>query len=326
MVISSESHADEARPRIGISTCLLGECVRFDGGHQRDPFVTELLGRFFEWVPVCPEVEVGMSIPRPSVRLVGDVDNPRMMADRTGEDWTRRMQTYARRRVRELGPLDLSGYILKKNSPSCGMERVRVYPERGGPALRKGRGMFAAALMEAMPLLPVEEDGRLNDMHLRDNFVERVFAFWRWQNLNRHPKSRGALVDFHTRHKLLVMAHSEKHMRELGRLVARASDLSPTGLYEQYGPLFMDALCQMATVRKHVNVMQHIMGHFKSQLGSDERSAMQAEIEDYRRRLVPLVVPLTLIRHYVKKLDLPYIKDQLYLSPNPKELLLRNHV
>jgi len=304
----------------------LGEAVRFDGGHKRDRFITDILGTCVEWVPVCPEVEVGMGVPRPSVRLQGSLAQPRLVEPKGGEDWTDRMVSYSRRRVRQLGELSLSGYILKKDSPTCGMERVRVYPKGGGQAERQGRGLFAAVLLEAMPFLPVEEEGRLNDLALRENFIERVFACDRWQKFCAEKKSRGRLVEFHAAHKLLLLAHSETHMRRLGRLVAQAKDRALADVYTSYGAGLMEALALKATRRSHTNVLQHIMGHFSDRLDAGERAELLAELEDFRRGLVPLLVPLTLVRHYVRKFEVAYIQGQVYLNPHPKELLLRNHV
>jgi len=268
-----------------------------------------------------------MGIPRPSVKLVGSVDAPRMIQDKSGHDFTDAMNTYAKKRVRALSALDLSGYILKKDSPSCGMERVRVYPQAKGKApAREGRGLFAAVLLDSMPLLPVEEEGRLNDLRLRENFIERVFAFRRWQDLVAERKSVGALVAFHARHKFTLMAHSETHLRRLGKLVAAAKGRPTAEVYGEYGRAFMEALAQHASVKKNVNVLQHLMGFFSERLEPDERQELVGIIRDYHHHLVPLIVPITLVRHYVKKFDVSYAADQTYLEPHPKELMLRNHV
>lgn len=314
------------RPRVGISSCLLGEAVRYDGGHKRDRFLTDLLGSCVEWVPVCPEVEVGMGVPRPSIRLEGSITEPRLIEPRAGEDWTARMRAFSQRRVRQLKTLGLSGYVLKKDSPTCGMERVRVYARGGGPPDRHGRGLFATALLEAWPTLPVEEEGRLNDLPLRENFIERVFAYDRWQCFCTERKSRGGLVEFHAAHKLLLMAHSEVHARRLGRLVAGAKERPLSDVYDAYGEGLMQALAMKATRKRHTNVLQHILGHFSDRIEARDRSGLLSEIDDYRRGLVPLVVPLTLVRHYVEKFEVSYIQNQVYLNPHPRELLLRNHV
>lgn len=312
-------------PRIGISACLLGQRVRYDGGDKRDSFLTETFGRYVEWVPVCPELEVGMGVPREPVRLEGLSSSPRMIAERSGKDWTEAMNRFAAKRVRDLGALGLSGYVLKKNSPSCGMERVRVYGKTGVPT-RQGRGLFAAALMRGQSMLPIEEEGRLNDPKLRENFIERVFAFHRWQQLMKAHKSIRALIAFHTSHKLLILAHSVSHYQRLGRMAAQAQRTPIGKAYEIYGRIFMEALAVHATAKKHCNVLEHMVGYFSRQLSAEERKELVELITDFRRELIPLIVPLTLIRHYVKKYGVIYLQEQTYLEPSPKELMLRNHV
>jgi uncharacterized protein YbgA (DUF1722 family)/uncharacterized protein YbbK (DUF523 family) len=312
------------RPRLGISACLLGQPVRYDGGHKHDPFLTETFGRFVDWVPICPEMEVGMGVPRESVRLVGAVHAPRMIAERSGRDWTEAMNSFAAKRSEDLTTLNLSGYVFKKDSPSCGVERVRVYESKSQPA-RRGRGLFAAALMKKLPLLPVEEEGRLNDPTLRENFIERVFAYHHWRAASR-AKSRAGLVAFHTGHKYLLLAHSELHYRRLGRIVAGMKKKSLGELYDDYGRGFMEALAVHASAKKHANVLDHMMGYFSDQLSAGERRELVELIADYRRQLIPLIVPVTLIRHYVRKFGVEYLENQIYLAPSPKELMLRNHV
>jgi uncharacterized protein YbgA (DUF1722 family)/uncharacterized protein YbbK (DUF523 family) len=313
------------KPRVSISACLLGQAVRYDGGHKRNRFLTQVLGRFVEWVPVCPELEVGMGVPRESVRLVGRAQEPRMIAERSQTDWTEKMQAYARRRIEKLEKMRLDGYVLKKDSPSCGMERVRVYAMRGAPT-REGRGMFARALTDAMPLLPMEEEGRLADLKLMENFIERIFAYHRWQQLLEGRASARRLVEFHTRHKLLLLAHSESHFRRLGRLVAQAGKQPLAPILQEYGTALMQALSVPATARKHVNVLEHMMGYFSPQIESAERGELGEIIREYRRGLLPLVVPITLIRHYLKKFHVDYLLNQVYLDADPRELMLRNHV
>jgi uncharacterized protein YbgA (DUF1722 family)/uncharacterized protein YbbK (DUF523 family) len=317
--------AGAAPIRIGISSCLLGQEVRWDGGHKRDRFVTDTLGNYFEWVPVCPEIEVGMGVPRETVRLTGRAEEPRMVGVRSGRDWTVPMGRYSRERVRDLEKLDLSGYILKSDSPSCGMERVRVYPEKG-MAVRKGIGIFARALMERFPLLPVEEEGRLCDPDLRENFIERVFAYRRWRSLEAAGCRRGDLVAFHTAHKFLILSHSPRHYQALGRLVASAKSHAPRRLAALYGGTFMEALRIPATVKRHFNVLQHLAGFLKRGMDASEKRELGEVLEDYRRGLVPLVVPLTLLKHHVRRQEAAYVADQIYLNPHPRELMLRNHV
>ena len=310
--------------RLGISRCLLGEEVRFDGGHKRDNFLTDVFGRYVEWIPVCPEVEAGLGTPREAMRLVGDPQDPRLVTIKSGTDHTRAVERMTAHRIQELEGLDLSGYVFKKDSPSCGMERVRIYNEHGMPG-RNGVGLFARAFIEKFPLIPVEEEGRLCDPALRENFIERVFCYRRWQDLMQSGVTRQAVVRFHTIHKYLLMAHSQQYYQVLGRLVGQAHDHRPKELVQRYGELFMKTLAVKATVRKHVNVLQHILGYFKDRLGAQEKAELLGVIDDYHRGFTPLVVPLTLIKHYVRIFDVSYIRDQVYLNPHPKELMLRNH-
>jgi uncharacterized protein YbgA (DUF1722 family)/uncharacterized protein YbbK (DUF523 family) len=311
--------------RVGISACLLGEAVRYDGGHQKDHYITGVLAQHFSWVSVCPELEVGMGVPREPVRLVGSPEAPRMLGVTSGTDHTGRMNAFARRRVHDLAREKLSGYILKRASPSCGMERVKVYPDGGAPA-RAGAGLFARALMAALPLLPVEEEGRLNDARLRDNFITRVFAYRRLAALRDSEPRPGDLVAFHTAHKYLLLAHSPTAYARLGRHVAEVTRHPRKAWLDGYGDAFMRGLTVLATTRKHVNVLQHIVGFFKDRLVAAEKRELLARIDDYARGLVPLVVPITLINHHVARFDVAYVRDQVYLRPHPKELMLRNHV
>jgi uncharacterized protein YbgA (DUF1722 family)/uncharacterized protein YbbK (DUF523 family) len=313
------------RIRVGISTCLLGEPVRYDGGHKRDSYLVETLGRYVEWVPVCPEVELGLGTPRETLRLVRIGEDLHMVMPKTGQDHTEGMRAFAQKRVRELEKEDLCGYVLKKGSPSCGMERVRVFDARGVPT-KSGRGLFAEVLLRHFPNLPVEEEGRLSDPRLRENFIERVFAYRRLRTLFAARWKVGDLVAFHTAHKLLLMAHSPKAYANLGRLVAEAKRLHRGVLREQYEAEFMQALSVIATPKRHANVLQHIVGYFRDKLDADSRRELLSLIDDYRCGLVPLIVPITLIRHYVRRFDVAYLRSQIYLQPHPKELMLRNHV
>lgn len=311
--------------RLGVSSCLLGHEVRFDGGHKHDRFVTDLLGSFIEWVPVCPEVEVGMGTPRPAMRLVESSEGVQMLEVKSGRDHTQPMKRYSARRVRELKALDLCGYILKKDSPSCGMTRVKLYSETGMPR-REGRGLYASALMEAYPNLPTEDEGRLNDPKLRENFIERVFAYKRLRALFRGRWTAGQVVAFHTAHKLQLMAHSTEKYRELGRLVATLKEKKRRTFREQYECGFMDALVPLATPGRNANMLQHAAGHLKKCLDSRSRIELADLIHDYRRGLVPLVVPITLVGHHARRHDIDYLTGQVFLEPHPRELMLRNHV
>jgi uncharacterized protein YbgA (DUF1722 family)/uncharacterized protein YbbK (DUF523 family) len=311
--------------RIGISSCLLGQEVRFDGGHKRDRFLTDTFGQFVEWVPVCPEVEAGFGTPRESMRLVNDDGRLRLVTVKTGVDLTGTMERYSRLRVEQLAGEQLCGYVLKKDSPSCGMERVKVYDANTVP-VRSGRGLFAAALCARHPLLPVEDEGRLSDPRLRDNFIERVFAFRRLRGFFASRWTVGGLVRFHTAQKLTLMAHSPRAYQSLGQFVARAKPLARSDVETRYAEGFMTALQAIATPRRHTNVLQHMAGYFKTILDDASKAELRATIEDYRVGLVPLIVPITLFRHYVRHHDVLYLAGQVYLEPHPKELMLRNHV
>jgi uncharacterized protein YbgA (DUF1722 family)/uncharacterized protein YbbK (DUF523 family) len=314
-----------AAVRIGVSSCLLGQKVRFDGGHKRDAFLVDTFGAFVEWVPVCPEVEAGMGLPREPIRLLRSGSDIRLVGVKSSIDHTDGMSRWSAHRAEKLAREDLDGYILKKDSPSCGMERVKVYDTGGAPA-RTGRGVFAAALMARFPLLPVEEEGRLSDPRLRDNFVERVFAYRRLRALWAGRWTAGALVGFHTAHKLTLLAHSPEAYRALGRLVARAAELPRTEVQAQYESGFMRGMATLATPRKHVNVLQHMLGYFRKALDDRSRAELAGTIDDYQKGLLPLVVPITLFRHHVRQCEVAYLAGQTYLEPHPKELMLRNHV
>ncbi|RCK72419.1 MAG: Hypothetical protein YbgA [Ignavibacteriae bacterium] len=316
---------DEIPIRIGISSCLLGEKVRFDAGHKKDLYLTNILGKYVEWIPVCPEVEVGMGVPREAIRLVGKANNPNLVGTKSGRDWTDEMKKFSQMRNKQLAEMNLSGFIFKKDSPTCGMERVRVYSQSGSPS-KEGIGIFARSFIEQFPLIPVEEEGRLNDIKIRENFIERVFAYNRLLNLFSRKFSRGELVRFHTYEKLQLLSHSEKHYRELGNIVAKAKFYGTSELRERYSKIFMEALKIKTTTKKNANVLFHILGYLKNILDKFEKDAIVKIINDYQNELVPLIVPLTLIRHYIEKHNIEYIKFQTYLNPHPKELMLRNHV
>jgi uncharacterized protein YbgA (DUF1722 family)/uncharacterized protein YbbK (DUF523 family) len=310
--------------RLGVSACLLGNEVRYDGGHKRHPFLTDLLGPFVEWVPVCPEVEAGFGTPREPMHLVRAAGDVRLVTVRTRNDVTSQLQKAVAARLRQLATLDLDGYVLKKDSPSCGLFRVKVYGGPGAPT-RAGRGLFAAGLADAQPLLPLEEEGRLNDPVLRETFIERVFAFRRVRELRAAPVRAGDLMRFHSRHKLQLLAHAPAAYARLGRLVASAKGRVARALLDDYATGFMEALAVPATRGRHVNVLQHMAGYFDA-ADAGSRRELAATIADYGRGLVPLVVPLTLVAHHARRHEVQYLLDQVYLQPHPKELMLRNHV
>jgi uncharacterized protein YbgA (DUF1722 family)/uncharacterized protein YbbK (DUF523 family) len=315
----------ETKIRLGISSCLLGENVRYDGGHKLDRFLRDTLGQYVEYVPVCPEVEMGLPTPREALRLVEREDGPHLVFSRSGGDVTETMLAWAHKRVRELEKEDLCGFIFKARSPSSGMERGKLYDRNGVPH-KEGVGIFARTFMEHFPLLPVEEEGRLHDARLRENFIECIFTFRRWRNLLAGGRTAARLVDFHSCHKLLILSHSPEIYREMGRLVAAAGSQPAEGLFEGYQQLLMKGMRLRTTVRKNCNVLQHLLGYFKANLSADEKLELLAVIENYRQEHVPLIVPIILINHYVRKYEQPYLQQQVYLNPHPLELQLRNHV
>ncbi len=315
----------EDRIKIGISSCLLGENVRWNGGHKLDHFLRDTLGQFVAYVPVCPEVEAGFGVPRETMRLVGDVDNPRLIKTRSLSDHTDQMRNWAKRRVKELEAENLCGYIFKKDSPSSGLMRVKVYNDKGMPE-KKGVGLFAREFVNHFPLIPVEEEGRLHDPRLRENFIEQIFALKRWRDTVAKQPGIGKGVDFHSRNKLLLMSHSPEYARSMGKLVAGAKQMGPEAFCREYEAQLVAALRLKPTVKKHVNVLQHLMGYFKKQLSADEKQELLEILNQFRAGNLPLLVPVTLVNHYVRKYDQPYLKQQTYLNPHPIELKLRTYI
>ena len=311
--------------RLGISTCLLGENVRYNGGHSLDRFLRDTLSKYVEYMPVCPEVECGFGIPRETLRLIGDPKEPRLVTSHTGIDHTERMKAWAGKRVAELANENLCGFIFKSDSPSSGMERVKVYDEKGVPR-KISMGVFARIFIEHFPLTPVEEEGRLHDPVLRENFIERIFTYRRYREIMAGENHIGSLVNFHSSNKLLLMAHSPKQLQHMGHLVANAKKLPTKDFIIEYEKLLMETMAIKPSTAKHTNVLQHVMGYFKKTLSADEKQELLEVIDEYRKGLIPLIVPVTLLIHYVRKFNEPYLKEQTYLSPHPLELQLRNHV
>ncbi|WP_031482685.1 YbgA family protein [Maridesulfovibrio frigidus] len=311
--------------KLGIAKCLLGHKVRYDGSQKLDRFLRDTLGRYVEWVPVCPEVETGMPIPREAVRLVGEIDSPRLVGRKSGEDWTDRMQKWGAMRLQQLEEQGTCGYVFKYGSPSSGMARVKVYSENGMPRL-EGSGLWARMVMDRFPQLPFEDDGRLHDPRLRENFISRVFTLKRWREAMANGRTVGKLVEFHTRHKMLIMAHNEVVYRAMGKLVAQAGVAKTDETFQQYFEMLFKALSYKHTVSKNVNVLTHAVGYFKKDLVSSEKVELLELIGQYQKELVPLIVPMTMINHYVRKYGKEYLDKQYYLHPYPAELMLRNHV
>jgi uncharacterized protein YbgA (DUF1722 family)/uncharacterized protein YbbK (DUF523 family) len=316
---------ENSRIKIGISTCLLGEKVRYDGGHKLDKFLRDTLGEYFQYVPVCPEFECGLGVPREAMRLEGNADSPRLVTVKTRTDLTDRMNNWAKKRVKELEKEELCGYIFKSKSPSSGMERVKVYNENG-ISFPNGRGLFARAFMDHFPLTPAEDEGRLHDPAIRENFIERIFALKQWRDMTGGKRRTGDLVKFHTINKYLLLSHNEKNYRIMGRMVAKAKDAPPDKIFQEYEQMLLETLRFKTTPSKNINVMQHMMGYFKKDLSSDEKQEILEMFGDYKKGNIPLIVPVTLIKHYVRKFREPYLAGQTFLDPHPFELGLRNHV
>jgi uncharacterized protein YbgA (DUF1722 family)/uncharacterized protein YbbK (DUF523 family) len=311
--------------KIGISSCLLGEKVRYDGGHKWDRYITDTLGAYFDWFPVCPEIEYGLPVPREAMHLNGNPDNPRLITVRTGIDHTEGMLRWVENKLRNLDQESLYGFIFKSRSPSSGIGGVTVFTPSGIPG-RKGAGLFGGAFLRRFPLVPAIDDGRLHDPKLRENFIERVFVYKRWNEFLYSSGSVKDLIEFHTEHKLLILSHSPKHLTALGQLIASSKKYKQENLLTQYIKLLMEGLQLLATAKKNTNVLSHIAGYFKSVLSPEDKRALLEVIENYHKGYVPLIVPVVLINHYVRKFDESYLKKQFYLNPHPIELMLRNHV
>jgi uncharacterized protein YbgA (DUF1722 family)/uncharacterized protein YbbK (DUF523 family) len=312
------------KPLVGISSCLLGEKVRYDGGHKLDHYLRDILGRYVEFIPVCPEVECGMGVPREAVRLVSIDLDVRLMTQRSNRDMTDKMRSWMEGRLKDLAELPLCGFIFKSRSPSSGLRGIKIYTQKG--VRNDGVGIFAQAFIKLFPLIPVEDDGRLHDDWLRENFIERIFVMQRWYELLSAGGALNRLMDFHASHKYLLMAHCTKTLKRLGAILAQGKDYQTDQLYSTYLGILSPGLQKIATVKKNTNVLQHIMGYFKKDLSTDEKSELKETIDRYHEGLVPLLVPITLINHYVRKYRPSYLTHQIYLNPHPLELMLRNHV
>ncbi|WP_203143002.1 YbgA family protein [Marinobacter mangrovi] len=309
---------------VGISTCLLGKNVRHDGGHKHSRFCTGVLARYFDYRPLCPELEAGLGVPRPAIQLRQDGDAVRLIESKGTADHTDAMQEWIGSALPGLD--DLRGYILMAKSPSCGMERIKVHNDKGRTIHRDGRGLFAEALINAYPLLPVEEEGRLHDSHLRENFIERVFAYDDWKRMESEGFTRAGLVAFHTRHKFQLMAHCEPSYRELGRLIANQKQEPVDVVAGRYIELFMSTMKKHISRGAHANVMQHMMGFLRETLSASDRAEISEQINAYQRSEVPLIVPMSLLRMAHRRQPGEYLDRQEYMAPYPEELGLRNTI
>ena len=312
--------------KIGISSCLLGHKVRYDGQHKLDRFLRDELGPYVEWVSVCPETDCGLGIPREAMRLIGkDTESARLYTNKTFIDKTDQMLEYTYEKLDDLEKEKLRGFVFKAKSPTSGMRGVKIYTEAGMPSHR-GAGIFAREFMKRFPHLPVEDEGRLHDAGIRENFIETIYVYDRWLTFLEQDNSTAGLMNFHSRHKYLLMAHSPAELKLMGKAVAGINRQNHDEVLKQYESLLLGALSLKATTRKHTNVLQHIMGYFKKILTADEKVELLEVIERYRNNLVPLIVPIVLLQHYVRKYQEPYLLEQWYLHPHPDELKLRNHV
>lgn len=313
-------------PLIGISSCLLGERVRFDGGHKRNPYIEQTLGRYFSFRPFCPEMAIGLGVPRPTIKLVATDAGVRCVDSKTGEqDFTEQLQDSANQQRNWHS--QLCGYIFKKDSPSCGMERVKVALSPTNPhSDRSGQGIYAATFMQNFPLIPTEEEGRLGDAGLRENFIQRVYVYYRWQLLQEEGITQDKLFNFHSQHKLIVMSHNQNSVRELGRLLAQGHQTPIEKLAEDYIQRLMDAIKKPASRGNHVNTLEHIRGYLKRDLSGDDKQELSDTIEQYRQGHIPLIVPITLLRHHFRKQPDPFIEQSLYMHPYPAEMKLLNNI
>ncbi len=313
------------KPKIAISACLLGAEVRFNGGHKESRLCSQALSEHFDFVPLCPEVAIGLGIPRQPIRLIGNPTQPQAVGS---VDSTLNVTTPLHNYAVEMAAAhtDICGYIFMQKSPSCGLERVKVYQDGGRPAELSGRGIYARAFCDAHPDLPVEEDGRLNDPVLRENFMTRVYAYSAWQDLLKQGITRRSLTEFHARYKYQLMAHHPVQYKTLGHLLGSLGKQDPRSIAPQYFSELMKALKKCATRRTHTNVLQHISGYLKQSISPEDKQEVQQLIGQYLHGIVPLVVPLTLLKHHFRLHPDPYISRQVYLQPHPENLSLRNAI
>ena len=315
---------DESKIPIGISSCLLGERVRYDGGHKGHSYIMRTLGEYFEFKPFCPELAIGLGIPRKPIRLSrasgGDVRV--VESDDSSKDYTEKLAECAD--AQQTWQRQLCGYILKKDSPSCGMERVKIWDDV--MPIREGVGVYADRMMQNVPYLPVEEEGRLGDAILRENFIQRVFVLRRWHQMVADGLTLAKLIDFHARHKLIIMSHDQIYYQKLGRLIASTSKQDLEEKASEYLLELMAGLKIRATRKNHVNTLQHIQGYLKNYLDKEDKQEMIQTIENYRTGMIPLIVPITLLNHFFRKHPNDYIENSWYMRPYPAELSLQNTI
>lgn len=308
--------------KVGISQCLLGAKVRFDGGHKNSRFCSTELSQLFEFTSLCPEVGIGLPVPRKTIRLVGDSESPRAVLSAGGdEDYTDQLSNFADINIEKIK--QLSGYILTKGSPSCGMERVKVY-NKNGQSQSNGTGLFTARLKALCPHLPLEEDGRLNDPLLRDSFIKRVYLYSEWQQINSDGKiTVRDLMNYHTKHKMTLLAHCPKTYRELGPMVAQVRSHSINEVAEEYIGLMLNGMKRMATRSNNTNVLMHLQGHLKKLIGREDKAELRRIIIDYKEGLAPIMAPIILLKHHFRNNPNKYIKRLSFFDPYPKQLAIQ---
>jgi len=323
MTVDDAEHASDKEIVIGVSACLLGEQVRFDGGHKHQSYITETLGKFFTFKSFCPEMAIGLGAPRETLRLVEREGDVRCIGNKTPSlDVTDALRDVAEQQAH--WHKDLCGYILKKDSPSCGMERVKVYSTDVGE--RKGVGLYAEVLQRNFPLLPIEEEGRLGDPLLRENFLKRVFAYKHWRELLKEGISQHKLTDFHAQYKYVLLAHHQDRTRELGHRLANAAKENIHDVAEWYFAEWMSILTIRASSKNHVNVLMHLQGFLKTDIDAGDKKELSETIENYRSGLLPLIVPVVLLRHHFRRYPKPFVEKSRYLNPHPAELMLLNRL
>jgi uncharacterized protein YbgA (DUF1722 family)/uncharacterized protein YbbK (DUF523 family) len=311
--------------RVGVSACVAGEKVRYDGSDARDPYLSDTLAKYVEFVPLCPEVACGMGIPREKVRQVDCGGEIRLIGYESGEDWTERMNVWADKVLSGLQEEGLCGFVFRSTSPSCALMHGKLYSTTG-LAPKRMAGFFARKLMDRFPMLPTEADDRLHSPMLRENFIRRVFVLKRWNEMLAKGRQIGHLVDFHTRHKMLIRAHDLRGYRELGHLLGRCSMCTMDDTFETYGSVLFRSLELKATPKKNADVLMHALGFFKQELDGHDRQELLDMISAYKEGRIPLLMPVTLLNHYAHKYGKAYLTQQFFLNPDPAELKLLNHV
>jgi uncharacterized protein YbgA (DUF1722 family)/uncharacterized protein YbbK (DUF523 family) len=311
--------------KIGVSACVAGEKVRFDRTHRRSAYLTETLANHVEFVPICPEIACGMGIPREPLRQVDCAGEIRLIGYESGKDLTKKMTKWARRVLKGLDKEGICGFVLRVHSASCGVNKSKIHSTEGKPPTH-GPGFFTRMLQEHDPLLPIVTSEALQNAIQRENFIRRVFVLHRWRALTAKGTAIGNLVDFHTRHKMLIRAHDLQGYRELGHLLGESTMDNAEAVFDKYATLLFKSLTLKATPSKNRDVLSHAAGYFKKELDAEDKRELQAMITAYAKGKVPLLVPVTLLNHFARKYQRPYLTQQYYLNPEPAELKLLNHV